>query len=143
MKMTMMMNKSNVNMMSGVVAAVLFVLSMVVLGTVDAQTLGTPGNNNHYTQPNHSGGIGGCNSDGSFCWSIDIDDQGGYHNPTRPYPGQVFGFQAKNLIAYGQITYANLNSWGIMHLGVYNHGWPWECEIDLRGHMPNYRCTAQ
>ena len=137
------MNKSNINMTTGVVAALLFVLSMVmVLGTADAQTLGTPGNNNHYTQPNHSGGIGGCNNDGSFCLSIDID-QGGYHNPVRPYPGQVFGFQAKNLISYGQITYANLNSWVIMQLGVYNRGWPWECEIDLRTHMAQYRCTAQ
>ena len=135
------MTKSRAVMM-GIISAVLFMFTILFLATADAQTLGTPGNNNHYTQPNHSGGIGGCNSDGSFCWSIDID-QGGYHNPTRPYPGQVFGFHAKNMITHGQITYANLNSWGIMQLGVYNHGWPWECEIDLRTHMPKYRCTAQ
>ena len=128
--------------MRGVLAVIVFAgLLFALASTSEAGgQLGTSGQ--HYNQPNHSGGIGGCNSDGSFCWSIDID-QGGYHNPTRPYPGQVFGFQAKNLISYGQITYANLNSWGIMHLGVYNRGWPWECEIDLRGHMPQYRCTAQ
>ena len=135
------MTKSRAVMM-GAISAVAFLLCVLFLATADAQTLGTPGNNNHYTQPNHSGGIGGCNSDGSFCWSIDID-QGGYHTPTRPYPGQVFGFRAKNMITHGQITYADLNAWGIMQLGVYNHGWPWQCEIDLRSHMPKYRCTAQ
>ena len=123
------------------IAIVLF-LMISVISNAYAQTLGTPGNNNHYNQPNHSGGIGGCNSDGSFCWSIDID-QGGYHNPVRPYPGQVFGFHAKNMITHGQIRYDDLNAWGIMQLGVYNHGWPWQCEIDLRSHMPKYRCTAQ
>ena len=129
--------------MRGVLAVIVFAgLLFALASTSEAGgQLGTSGNN-HYNQPNHSGGIGGCNNDGSFCLSIDID-QGGYHNPVRPYPGQVFGFQAKNLISYGQITYANLNSWGIMQLGVYNRGWPWECEIDLRTHMAQYRCTAQ
>ena len=128
--------------MVGTLSAVAFLLCVFFLATAEASgTIGTPGTN-HYNQPNHSGGIGGCNSDGSFCWSIDID-QGGYHNPVRPYPGQVFGFHAKNMITHGQITYADLNAWGIMQLGVYNHGWPWECEIDLRSHMPKYRCTAQ
>ena len=128
--------------MRGVLAVVVFAgLLFALASTSEAGgQLGTSGQ--HYNQPNHSGGIGGCNSDGSFCWSIDID-QGGYHNPVRPYPGQVFGFHAKNMITHGQITYADLNSWGIMQLGVYNHGWPWECEIDLRSHMPKYRCTAQ
>ena len=131
--------------MRGVLAVVVFagLLFALASNSEASGTIGTPGNNNHYNQPNHSGGIGGCNSDGSFCWSIDIDNHGGYHNPTRPYPGQVFGFHAKNMITHGQITYADLNSWGIMQLGVYNHGWPWECEIDLRSHMPKYRCTAQ
>ena len=129
--------------MRGVLAVVVFagLLFALASNSEASGTIGTPGTN-HYNQPNHSGGIGGCNSDGSFCWSIDID-QGGYHTPTRPYPGQVFGFHAKNMITHGQITYANLNAWGIMQLGVYNHGWPWECEIDLRTHMPKYRCTAQ
>ena len=58
------MTKSRAVMM-GVVSAVLFMLTILLLATADAQTLGTPGNNNHYTQPNHSGGIGGCNKDGS------------------------------------------------------------------------------
>ena len=99
------------SIMRGVLAVVVFLgLLFVLAATSEASgTIGTPGTN-HYNQPNHSGGIGGCNSDGSFCWSIDID-QGGYHNPTRPYPGQVFGFRAKNMITHGQITYANLNAW--------------------------------
>ena len=95
------MTTSN-SIMRGVLAVVVFGMLLFTLSTAEAGgQLGTSGQ--HYNQPNHSGGIGGCNSDGSFCWSIDID-QGGYHNPTRPYPGQIFGFQAKNLIAYGQIT---------------------------------------
>ena len=57
------MNKTNVNMMSGVIAAALFVLSMVVLGTADAgDRLGTAGTGNthaadsgqsHWVNPNH------------------------------------------------------------------------------------------
>ena len=131
------------SIMHGVLALVVFAGLMFALATANAGgTLGTPGNN-HYTQPNHSGGFGGCNKDGSFCWELNIDD--GYnHNPIRrPYPAQVFGFQAKNMIAYGQITYANMSPRGVMQLGVYNIGWYWECEIDLRTHMAQYRCTAQ
>ena len=131
------------SIMHGVLALVVFAGLMFALATANAGgTLGTPGNN-HYTQPNHSGGFGGCNKDGSFCWELNIDD--GYnHNPIRrPYPAQVFGFQAKNMIAYGQITYANMSPRGMMQLGVYNIGWYWECEIDLRTHMAQYRCNAQ
>ena len=126
--------------MRGVLALVVFCGLMFVLATANAQTLGTPGNN-QYTQPNHSGGFGGCNKDGSFCWELNID--GGYHNPVRPHPGQVYGFQAKNLISYGQITQANMDHWGRLYLGVYNNGWYWDCMIDLTGHMAKYQCTAQ
>ena len=132
------------SIMHGVLALVVFAGLMFALATANAGgTIGTPGNNNYTTQPNHSGGFGGCNKDGSFCWELNIDD--GYnHNPIRrPYPAQVFGFQAKNMIAYGQITYANMSPRGMMQLGVYNIGWYWECEIDLRTHMAQYRCTAQ
>ena len=129
------------SIMRGVLALVVFGGLMFVLATANAQTLGTPGNN-QYTQPNHSGGgFGGCNKDGSFCWELNID--GGYHNPVRPHPGQVYGFQAKNLISYGQITQANMDHWGRLYLGVYNNGWYWDCMIDLTGHMAKYRCTAQ
>ena len=104
--------------------------------------IGTPGNNSPWVQPNHGGSIGGCNKDGSFCWSIDIE--GGYQQPPpRRYPDQIFGFRAKNLITHGQITYADLNTWDVMQLGVYNRGWYWDCEIDLRTPMAQYRCTAQ
>ena len=128
--------------MRGVLAVIVFAgLLFALASTSEAGgQLGTSGQ--HYTQPNHSGGIGGCNNDGSFCWSIDID-QGGYHNPVRPHPGQVYGFQAKNLISYGQITQANMDHWGRLYLGVYNNGWYWDCMIDLTGHMAKYRCTAQ
>ena len=128
--------------MHGVLAAVMFVGLMFVLATAEAQTLGTPGNNYSTTQPNHGGGVGGCNKDGSFCWSLNIE--GNYHNPPgRPYPAQVFGFQAKNLISYGQITQADMDHWGRLHLGVYNNGWYWDCVIDLTSHIAKYRCTAQ
>ena len=131
------------SIMHGVLALVVFAGLMFTLATANAGgTIGTPGNNYTTQQPNHSGGIGGCNKDGSFCWSIDIDG-GGYHTPTRPYPGQIFGFQAKNLISYGQITQADMDHWGRLYLGVYNNGWYWDCEIDLTSHMAKYRCTAQ
>ena len=128
------------SIMHGVLALVVFAGLMFALATANAQTLGTPGNN-QYTQPNHSGGVGGCNKDGSFCWELNID--GGYHNPVRPHPGQVYGFQAKHLISYGQITQANMDHWGRLYLGVYNNGWYWDCMIDLTGHMAKYQCTAQ
>ena len=84
------------SIMRGVLAVVVFGMVLLTLGTADAGgQLGTSGQ--HYNQPNHSGGgFGGCNKDGSFCWELNID--GGYHNPVRPYPGQVFGFHAKNMI---------------------------------------------
>ena len=131
------------SIMHGVLALVVFAGLMFALATANAGgTIGTPGNNNYTTQPNHSGGFGGCNKDGSFCWELNIE--GNYHpQPVRPYPGQIFGFQAKNLISYGQITQANMDHWGRLYLGVYNNGWYWDCMIDLTGHMAKYRCTAQ
>ena len=128
------------SIMRGVLALVVFGGLMFALATAEAQTLGTPGNN-YTTQPNHGGGVGGCNKDGSFCWSLNIE--GNYHTPTRPYPAQVFGFQAKNLISYGQITQADMDHWGRLYLGVYNNGWYWDCQIDLTSHIAKYRCTAQ
>ena len=129
------------SIMRGVLAVVVFaglLLALVATSEAGGQ-LGTSGQ--HYNQPNHSGGFGGCNKDGSFCWELNID--GGYHNPVRPHPGQVYGFQAKNLISYGQITQANMDHWGRLYLGVYNNGWYWDCMIDLTGHMAKYQCTAQ
>ena len=130
------------SIMRGVLAVVVFtglLLALVATSEAGGQ-LGTSGQ--HYNQPNHSGGFGGCNKDGSFCWELNID--GGYHpQPVRPYPGQIFGFQAKNLISYGQITQANMDHWGRLYLGVYNNGWYWDCMIDLTGHMAKYQCTAQ
>ena len=130
------------SIMRGVLALVVFGGLMFVLATANAGgTIGTPGNN-YTTQPNHSGGFGGCNKDGSFCWELNID--GGYHpQPVRPYPGQIFGFQAKNLITYGQITQAEMDHWGRLWLGVYSNAWYWDCLIDLTSHMAKYRCTAQ
>jgi len=139
------MTKSK-SIMVGIIASVLFMASMLFLATSsEAQTIGTPGNKHYTTQPNHSSGFGGCNKDGSFCWELNIDDGVGYnHNPpVRPYPAQVFGFQAKNLISYGQITQGDMDHWGRLHLGVYNNGWYWDCQIDLTSHMAKYRCTAQ
>ena len=129
------------SIMRGVLAVVVFAgLLFTLVATSEAGgQLGTSGQ--HYNQPNHSGGFGGCNKDGSFCWELNID--GGYHNPVRPHPGQVYGFQAKNLISYGQITQANMDHWGRLYLGVYNNGWYWDCMIDLTGHMAKYQCTAQ
>ena len=130
------------SIMRGVLAVVVFtglLLALVATSEAGGQ-LGTSGQ--HYNQPTHSGGFGGCNKDGSFCWELNID--GGYHpQPVRPYPGQIFGFQAKNLITYGQITQAEMDHWGRLWLGVYSNAWYWDCLIDLTSHMAKYRCTAQ
>ena len=147
------MNKSNVNMMSGVIAVVLFVLSMVVLGTADAgDKLGTAGtgqthahdvpNNtqNHWNNPNDGGSIGGCSDDGKWCWNIQIGNSN--HYPT--FPIEVYGNRARNLIAEGRIEYANMNYRGVMFLGVFSryHNRYFECEVNVPRRQ--YHCvTAQ
>ena len=145
------MNKSNINMMSGVIAAVLFVLSMVVLGTAEATgtpgDCGTPGaaacggsTQNHWNNPNDGSSVGNCTKDGKFCWNIQI----GNPNHYSPFPIELYGNRARRLIYDGRIEYANMNRRGVMFLGVFSryHNRYFECEVSVPRRQ--YHCvTAQ
>ena len=148
------MNKSNINMMTGVIAAVLYVLSIVVLGTADAgDRLGTAGTGNthaadvgqnHWVNPNHgndNGSIGGCSDDGKWCWNIQIGNDGNHY---RPFPIELYGNRARRLIADGRIEYANMNHRGVLFLGVFSrhHNRYFDCEVNVPRRQ--YHCvTAQ
>ena len=157
------MNKLNINMMSGVVAAVLFVLSMVVLGTADADNwsnnyarakaecdaMGGHACENpilkqgtkHWVNPNHgNGSIGSCSKDGKFCWNITIGNDGYNHYPT--FPVEFHGAGARHLIANGQIEFANMNGFGVFYLGVRSSydGRPYDCTVNVS--RRTYHCIS-
>jgi len=164
-----MMNKSNVNVMTGVIAAVLFVLSMMVLSTAEATAHGWSKNyeatkaeceskanspacnnpilkrgpNHNWNNPNHgndNGSIGGCSDNGKWCWNIQIGNPN--HYPT--FPVEYYGNRARNLIAEGRIEYANMNHRGVLFLGVYSryHNRYFDCEVNVPRRQ--YHCiTAQ
>ena len=144
-----MMNKSNVNVMTGVIAAVLFVLSMVVLGTAEA--LGTPGDpgtpgafdnsQNHWNNPNLGNeSIGGCSDNGKWCWNIQIGDGNNNYYPT--FPLEFYGNRARRLIADGRIEYANMDHRGVLFLGVYSryHNRYFDCEVSVPRRQ--YHCVT-
>jgi len=160
------MNKSNVNVMTGVIAAVLFVLSMMVLSTAEASNFSNNyeaakaecknigghacdnpilkrGPKHKWNNPNHgndNGSIGSCSKDGKFCWNIQIGNPN--HYPT--FPVEYYGNRARNLIAEGRIEYANMNYRGVMFLGVFSryHNRYFECEVNVP--RRSYHCiTAQ
>ena len=143
------MNKSNVNVMTGVIAVVLFVLSMVVLSTADAgDRLGTAGtgnshaaDQNHWNNPNTgNGSIGSCSKDGKFCWNITIGNDGYTHYPT--FPVEFHGPGARHLIANGQIEFANMNGFGVFYLGVRSSydGRPYDCTVNVPRRQ--YHCVS-
>ena len=145
------MNKSNVNVMTGVIAAVLFVLSMMVLSTAEATGTpgdpGTPGafdnSQNHWNNPNQGdGSIGGCSDDGKWCWNIQIGDGNNNYYPT--FPIEFYGNRARRLISDGRIEYANMDHRGVLFLGVYSryHNRYFDCEVSVPRRQ--YHCvTAQ
>ena len=135
-------------MMSGVIAAVLFVLSMVVLGTADAgDRLGTAGTGNthaadagqnHWNNPNHgNGAIGNCSKDGKFCWNITIGNENHWG-----FPIEYYGGRARTLIADGQIEWANMTRYGVLYLGVWSRydNRPFDCTVDVQ--RRRYHCQS-
>ena len=123
-----------------IVSAVMLLASIQLFpGPVNAQTIGTPGNNhNTWVNPNHgSGSIVSCSADGKFCWNITIGDSHHWGHPI-----QYHGYQARRLIANGQIEWANMTHNGIIYLGVwsgYNHR-PFDCTINVGRH--SYHCQS-
>ena len=91
------------------------------------------GNHNDWVNPNHS--IGGCNKKGNLCWEINVDP------PQRHLPIEVYGGAARNLIANGQITHANMNSYGVFYLDVWSRYYnsSFNCDVNVRNRR--YHCV--
>ena len=145
------MNKLNINVSTGIIAAVLFALSMVVLGTADAgDALGTAGtgqthahddlyNNTqptHWVNPNNS--IGNCSKDGKFCWNITFGNDQNHWG----FPIEYYGNRARRLIADGQIEWANMNHFGVLYLGVWSRfdNRPFDCTVNIQ--RRKYHCQS-
>ena len=96
--------------------------------------IGNPPEQNHgWVNPNHS--IGGCNKKGNLCWEINVDP------PRRHLPIEVYGGAARNLIANGQITHANMNSYGVFYLDVWSRYYnsSFNCDVNVRNRR--YHCV--
>ena len=145
------MNKTS-SMFMGVAAGVLFLVSMLILGTADAgEALGTAGdgqthahddmyNNqpNHWVNPGHgNGSIGNCSKDGKFCWNITIGNE-----PHWGSPIEYYGNRARRLIADGQIEWANMNHFGVLYLGVWSRfdNRPFDCTVNIQRRQ--YHCES-
>ena len=88
-----------------------------------------PGANNEggWSNPNHGGTIGGCNKDKTWCWNINVDP------PKRHFPIDVQGAAARNLIAQGNITHADLSRHGVFFLEVWSRYYnsSFLCEVNV------------
>ena len=141
------MNKTN-SMFMGMVAGVLFLVSMLILGTADAgDRLGTAGTGNthaadsgqsHWVNPNHgNGSIGNCSKDGKFCWNITIGNENHWG-----FPIEYYGGRARTLIADGQIEWANMTRYGVLYLGVWSRydNRPFDCTVNVQ--RRKYHCQS-
>ena len=91
------------------------------------------GNHNGWVDPNHS--IGGCNKKGNLCWGININP------PKRHLPIEVYGGEARYLIAKGEITHADLSTHGVFFLDVWSryYGSSFMCTVNVGRRQ--YHCT--
>ena len=91
--------------------------------------------------PNHNDdGIplfGGCNKKGDLCWGININPP----YPPKRLPIEVYGGAARNLIARGEITHANMNSYGVFYLNVWSRYYnsSFDCDVSVRNRR--YHCV--
>ena len=91
--------------------------------------------------PNHNDdGIplfGGCNKKGDWCWEINIDPP----YPPKRLPIEVYGRNARNLIAQGEITHANMNSRGVFYLNVWSRYYNSSFDCDVNVSRRTYHCV--
>ena len=82
-------------------------------------------------------GIGGCNKDGTLCWNIDIG------TPNHGLPIEVHGGRARNLIANGHISHANMSPYGVFHLNVWSgyHNSYFDCDVNVS--RRTYHCVQE
>ena len=141
----MMMVRSKARMY-GAIAAMVFMTGILFLATAEAgnrtkdsamhdagcywtenskRWVCPDGVNPKHTPP--GSGIGGCNKDGTLCWNIDIG------TPKHGLPVELYGSRARNLIANGQISHANMSPYGVFHLNVWSgyHNSYFDCDVDV------------
>ena len=116
--------------------AVLMVMILWFGAEAFAQTPSYPGANNEggWNNPNHGGGLGGCNKDKTWCWNIDI-------NPPKRLPIEVYGRNARNLIAQGDITHAKMSNYGVFYLNVWSRYYHSEFDCDVNVSRRTYHCV--
>ena len=89
--------------------------------------------------PNHNDdGIplfGGCNKKGDLCWGININP------PQSHLPIEVYGGEARNLIAKGQITHANMDRHGVFYLNVWSRYYDSSFDCDVNVSRRRYHCV--
>ena len=123
--------------------AILMVMMMVGCAEVFAQTPSYPGANNeggsNFGNHNDDGIplFGGCNKKGDWCWEINIDPP----YPPKRLPIEVYGRNARNLIAQGQITHANMNSRGMFYLNVWSRYYNSSFDCDVNVSRRTYHCV--
>ena len=92
------------------------------------------------TSPNHFvPGWGGCNSDKTWCWNIDL-------NPPKhhyPQPIEVYGHQAKDLIAHGEIFEAELSPYGVFYISVHSYRYRREFDCTVNVGRRSYHCISE
>ena len=128
--------------------AVLMVMIMWFGAEAFAQTPSYPGANNeggfNYGDgngkgPNHNDdGIplfGGCNKKGDLCWGTNINP------PKRDLPIEVYGGEARNLIAKGEITHANMDRYGVFYLNVWSRYYDSSFDCDVNVSRRRYHCV--
>ena len=93
------------------------------------------------TSPNHFvPGWGGCNSDKTWCWNIDLNPPK-HHYP--PQPIEVYGHQAKDLIAHGEIFEAELSPYGVFYISVHSYRYRREFDCTVNVGRRSYHCISE
>ena len=121
--------------------AVLMVMIMWFGAEAFAQTPSYPGENNdggsNFGNHNDDGIplFGGCNKKGDLCWGININP------PKRHLPIEVYGGEARNLIAKGQITHANMDRHGVFYLNVWSRYYDSSFDCDVNVSRRTYHCV--
>ena len=93
------------------------------------------------TSPNHFvPGWGGCNSDKTWCWNIDLNPPK-HHYP--PQPIEVYGHQAKDLIAHGEIFEAELSPYGVFYISVHSYRYRREFDCTVNVTRRTYHCISE
>ena len=108
----------------------------IVMSTTVLAASGQTGTSPHHFVP----GWGGCNSDKTWCWNIDLNPPK-HHYP--PQPIEVYGHQAKDLIAHGEIFEAELSPYGVFYISVHSYRYRREFDCTVNVGRRSYHCISE